>query len=223
MAADYTFSFATQVPATPIHAIQGAAHLSPLAGQTVRTLGIVTAKSTNGFWLQDPSPDADDATSEGIFVFTSSAPTVAVGDSASVTGRVQEFRPGGVSNGNLTTTELASPSISVLSSGNPLPAPIVMGTGGRIPPDTVIDDDAVGGNVENGSVFDPAHDGLDYYESLEGIRVQLNDAVAVGPTDTGFGETPVIGDNGANASVRTYRGGILLRPNDGNPDRVTLD
>ena len=43
------------------------------------------------------------------------------------------------------------------------------------------------------------------------MRVQLNNAVAVGPTATGFGETPVIGDNGANASVRTYRGGLLLR------------
>ena len=37
------------------------------------------------------------------------------------------------------------------------------------------------------------------------MRVQLNNAVAVGPTATGFGETPVIGDDGANASVRTYR------------------
>ena len=55
------------------------------------------------------------------------------------------------------------------------------------------------------------------------MRVQLNNAVAVGPTDVAFGETPVIGDDGANASVRTYRGGILLRPNDGNPERITLD
>ena len=55
------------------------------------------------------------------------------------------------------------------------------------------------------------------------MRVQLNNAVAVGPTDTAFGETPVIGDDGAIASVRTYRGGILLRPNDGNPERITLD
>ena len=223
MAADYVFSFTTQVPATPIHTIQGASHSSPYSGQSVRTTGIVTARSTNGFWMQDPSPDADDATSEGIFVFTSSAPTVAVGDSVSVSGRVQEFRPGGVSNGNLTTTELASPTISLLSSGNPLPAPIVMGTGGRIPPDTVIEDDASSGNVETSGVFDPDQDGLDFYESLEGMRVQLNDAVAVGPTDVAFGETPVIGDDGANASVRTYRGGILLRPNDGNPERITLD
>ncbi len=223
MAADYTFSFATQLPPIAIHTIQGAGHISPYNGQSIRTLGIVTARSTNGFWMQDPSPDADDATSEGIFVFTSSAPTVAVGDSVSVSARVQEFRPGGVSNGNLTTTELASPTVSVLSTGNPLPAPVVMGTGGRIPPDTVIEDDAQSGNVETSGVFDPDQDGLDFYESLEGMRVQLNDAVAVGPTDVAFGETPVVGDDGANASIRTERGGLLLRPNDGNPERVTLD
>jgi hypothetical protein len=55
------------------------------------------------------------------------------------------------------------------------------------------------------------------------MRVQLNDAVAVGPTATSFGETPVVGDDGANAPVRTDRGGVLLRPNDGNPERMTLD
>jgi len=223
MDADYVFGFTAEVSATPIHAIQGAAHISPYSGQSVRTTGIVTAKSTNGFWMQDPSPDADSATSEGIFVFTSSAPTVSVGDSVSVSARVQEFRPGGVSNGNLTTTELASATVSVLSTGNQLPAPTVIGTGGRIPPDTLIEDDASSGNVETSGVFDPDQDGLDFYESLEGMRVQLNNAVAVGPTDVDFGETPVIGDDGANASVRTYRGGILLRPNDANPERITLD
>jgi predicted extracellular nuclease len=223
MAADYTFAFATQIPPTAIHTIQGAAHISPYNGLAVRTTGIVTAKSTNGFWMQDPSPDADDATSEGIFVFTSSAPTAAVGDSVSVSARVQEFRPGGVSNGNLTTTELAGPTVSVVSTGNPLPSPTVIGTGGRIPPDAVIEDDASSGNVETSGVFDPAEDGLDFYESLEGMRVQLNDAVAVGPTDVAFGETPVIGDDGVNASVRTHRGGVLLRPNDANPERVTVD
>src|SRR2546423_7859257 len=169
--------------------------------------------------MQDPNPDANDATSEGIFVFTSSAPTsVNVGDAVKVNGRVQEFRPGGASTGNLTTTELTSPSISVLSSGNPLPAATVLGTGGRIPPDTVIEDDATG-DVETSGTFDPANDGLDFYESVEGMRVQLNDAVAVGPTNA-FGETPVIGDDGANASVRTARGGLLLRANDPNPERL---
>ena len=208
--------------ATPIHTIQGAAHISSLLGQTISTHGIVTASTTNGFWMQDATPDADPATSEGIFVFTSSAPTASVGQSVRVSATVQEFRPGGAANGNLTTTELGSPSVTVLSSGNALPDPVVMGTGGRIPPDTVIEDDATG-SVETSGVFDPDTDGLDFYESLEGMRVQLDNAVAVGPTETDFGETPVIGDDGANASVRTSRGGILLRPNDGNPERVTLD
>ena len=116
----------------------------------VRVLGIVTARTSNGFWMQDPNPDADDATSEGIFVFTSSVPSAAatVGNQVSTTGRAQEFRPGGATTGNLTTTELTSPTISVLSTGNPLPAPVVIGNGGRVPPDTVIEDDAVGGSVE---------------------------------------------------------------------------
>ncbi|HEY6835987.1 MAG TPA: Ig-like domain-containing protein [Gaiellaceae bacterium] len=222
MAGDYVFSFTTESPPTPIHDIQGASHTSPLSGQNVTTLGIVTAKSSNGFWMQDPNPDADPATSEGIFVFTSSAPSVNAGDAVNVQGRVQEFRPGGAPTANLTTTELAgSPSVTVLSSGNPLPAATVVGTGGRIPPNQVIEDDATG-NVETNGVFDPASDGLDFWESLEGMRLQLNNAVAVGPTNA-FGETQVIGDDGANASLRTYRGGLLLRPNDANPERVVAD
>ena len=41
------------------------------------------------------------------------------------------------------------------------------------------------------------------------MRVQLNNAVAVGPTATCFGETPVVGDDGANASRPHRRGGLL--------------
>jgi predicted extracellular nuclease len=223
-AADTTLSFATAAPVTPtaIHELQGASHVSPFAGQTVTTTGVVTARSGNGFWLQDPSPDADPATSEGIFVFTSSTPAAAVGDAVRVRGRVQEFRPGGASNGNLTTTELSgSPTVTVLSSGNPLPAATLVGPGGRIPPGETIEDDAAGGDVENGSTFDPASDGLDFWESMEGMRVEIDDAVAVGPTATSFGETPIV-SNGA-AGVRTPRGGVIARPTDFNPERVIVD
>jgi hypothetical protein len=105
-----------------IHDIQGAAHISPLNGQLVTNVpGIVTAIASNGFYLQDPNPDNDDATSEGIFVFTSSSPTVAVGDSILVSGRVIEFRPGNNAD-NLTITEISdSPTITVLSSAIPSP------------------------------------------------------------------------------------------------------
>ena len=219
-----SISLTVRPPLVPIHDIQGAGHISPYVGMAVSTQGVVTAVRSNGFYAEDAAADWDpnDATSEGIFVFTSSAPFVNVGDSALVSGTVSEFRPGGATSANLTTTEIAgSPAVTVQSSGNPLPAPGIIGTGGRIPPFEVIEDDATG-DVETTATFDPASDGIDFYESMEGMLVQLDDAVAVGPTNP-FGETPVIGDDGANASVRTARGGIVVRPTDFNPERVVLD
>jgi hypothetical protein len=224
MAADRSFTFTTVLPPTPIHTIQGASHRSPLAGLRVSTSGVVVARASNGFWMEDPNPDGEDRTSEGIFVFTSSAPAVAVGDSVSVTGTVSEFRAGGASSTNLTTTELTGPSISVVASGVPLPAPVVIGRGGRVPPGTVIEDDATG-DVETSGVFDASSDGIDFYESLEGMRVQVNDAVTAGPTSD-FGsnrEIPVLADGGADAALRTPRGGIVVRPDDFNPERVILN
>jgi uncharacterized protein len=140
-----------------------------------------------------------------------------------VSGRVLEFRPGGEATDNLTTTEITTPglSVAVLSSGNPLPTPTVVGAGGRVPPSMVIEDDATG-SVETSGVFDPATDGIDFYESLEGMRVQVNQAVAVGPRN-GFGEIPVVGDQSALAGVDSVRGGVLVRPNDFNPERIILD
>jgi predicted extracellular nuclease len=209
-----------------IHDIQGAAHISPLVGQiVVGVTGIVTAKRSNGFYMQEPDAgaDTDVATSEGIFVFTSSTPTVNVGDLVGVGGTVAEFRSGGAASTNLTTTEIGSPSltISVLSTGNALPVPVVIGTGGRIPPAAVIEDDAAG-SVETSGVFDPASDGIDFYESLEGMRVQVDDGVVVGSLN-GFGELTVVGDGGANAGIRTTRGGVVVQPTDFNPERIILD
>jgi len=222
MAANHVFSFGVSaLPLTPIHDIQGAAHRSPRVSTTVSTQGVATARAANGFYLQDPFPDASPATSEGIFVFTSSAPAVSVGDGIQVAGTVSEFRPGGADSTNLSTTELTSPSISVLSSGNPLPATTVVGTGGRLPPTTVIDDDATG-DVETSGTFDATSDGVDFWESLEGMRLRLNDAVAVGPTN-GFGEIPVVGDDGDNAGIRTTRGGVVISATDFNPERILLD
>src|SRR6185369_11359083 len=93
LASDFVFSFTTLSPGsvTPIHTIQGKSHLSPLKGNVVTTRGIVTALDSTGFYLQDPSPDTDDATSEAIYVFLSSAPTVKVGDDVQVSGTMSEF------------------------------------------------------------------------------------------------------------------------------------
>ncbi|MBN3907988.1 MAG: hypothetical protein HWQ35_15950 [Nostoc sp. NMS1] len=205
-----------------IHDIQGASHISGLNGQKVADVGgIVTVIKSNGFYLQDPNPDSDDRTSEAIFVFTSSAPTVSVGDSVLVDGTVTEFRPGNNAN-NLTTTQIISPTIVKFSSGNALPTATILGNGGRTIPTSVIDNDTTG-NIETGTTtFDPAQDGIDFYESLEGMLVQVNNPVAVSPTNS-FGEIWLLADNGANATGRTARGGIVVSPNDFNPERIQID
>jgi predicted extracellular nuclease len=229
MAGDYAFSFSTTGLSLRIHEIQGSAHLSSYDGDLVSQVpGVVTAAAATGFWFQDPQPDADVSTSEGVFVFTGSTPGVAVGTSVTVSGRVQEFRPGCFPScpptssafANLTTTELVTPTVVSAGPGPAIP-PTVIGLGGRVPPALVIEDDSAG-NVETSNTFDPTADGIDFYESLEGMAVQINDAVAVGPRNP-FGEIPVVGDSGRFAGVRTTRGGVVIRPNDFNPERIILD
>jgi predicted extracellular nuclease len=145
-----------------------------------------------------------------------------VGDRVRVSGTVEEFRPGGEGGvNNLTITEILSPTVQVITSGNALPVPVMIGAGGRVPPNKVIEDDAVG-SVETSGSFDADTDGIDFYESLEGMRVQINNAVAVGPPSN-FGEIPVVGDLGAHATTRTMRGGIVIAADDFNPERVVLD
>jgi uncharacterized protein len=209
-----------------IRDIQGANHISPLVGQAVTNVpGIVTGKRSNGFYMQDPLPDNDVATSEGIFVFTSTAPTaVNVGDAIRVSGNVAEFRAGGAAatNSSLTITQIAAPLIVVDSSGNALPDPILIGIGGRVPPNQIIESDASSGNVETSGTFKPTTDGLDFWESLEGMRIRIVNAVAVGPKND-FNEIPIIGDNGATATLRSVRGGIMATATDGNPERILID
>lgn len=113
-------------PATvTIAQIQGTdTDTSPYAGQSVITTGIVIADyptgGFNGFFLetggaggtaaQDATPGASDA----IFVFTSSAPTVSLGDSVQVTGTVSEFKG---------ETEIGSPTVVELPTGLPAVVP----------------------------------------------------------------------------------------------------
>ncbi|MEH1816631.1 MAG: choice-of-anchor I family protein [Nostoc sp.] len=212
-------------PSVRISDIQGTGHISSFRNQTVSNVaGIVTIKASNGFYLQDPTPDGDERTSEGIFVFTSSAPTVSVGDSVLVSGTVTEFRPGNDAN-NLTKTQITTPTIVTVSSGNALPTTTILGNGGRTIPTTVIDNDTIA-NIETGTTtFDPVQDGIDFYESLEGMLVQVNNPIATSPT-ANFGtseEIWVLADNGANATGRTVRGGSLISASDFNPERIQID
>ncbi|SEJ41481.1 hypothetical protein SAMN04488058_107142 [Deinococcus reticulitermitis] len=82
-------------PVTAIPAVQGSGAASPLVGQTVTVRGVVTAdfqSGLRGFFVQDRAGDGDAATSDGVFVFTGSAPqTVQPGDLVQLSGTVKEF------------------------------------------------------------------------------------------------------------------------------------
>ncbi|CAL9407988.1 endonuclease/exonuclease/phosphatase family protein [Streptomyces sp. enrichment culture] len=174
--------------AVRIHDIQGSTRISPYAGKQVTDVtgivtGVRTYGSSKGFWIQDTQADADPATSEGVFVFTSSTPKgVAVGDLVKVSGTVTEYVPGGTSSGNQSLTEITRPAFTVLSSGNAVPAAVTLDE--ESVPDAYAPegDPAAKGSV-NGLTLQPSSYALDLYESVEGMNVRVADARVVGATD----------------------------------------
>ena len=120
----------TTPTAAKIYDIQGTGSTSPLVNASVITSGVVTKVNNNGFYLQDPLGDGNALTSDGIFVFTSTAPTVVVGNLVQVSGKVTEFNVGSASNALSlahTVTEITAPTITVQGSGQSiLPTPITL-------------------------------------------------------------------------------------------------
>lgn len=173
-----------------IHDIQGTTRISPQAGKTVTNVpGVVTAVrgtgSSRGFWIQDTAPDDNPATSEGVFVFTgSSTPQVKAGDSVLVTAKVTEYYPGGQSSGSQSVTELTGATTVVLSSGNPLPAAELIDA--KTLPETYAPD-AKGLSIES-LPLKPGNYALDWFESREGMLVQIGDSRVVGASNA-YGET----------------------------------
>ncbi|MFJ2475720.1 endonuclease/exonuclease/phosphatase family protein [Streptomyces sp. NPDC087659] len=173
--------------AVRIHDIQGTTRTSPLVGRQVAdvegiVIGVRTYGSSRGFWIQDPQADADPATSEGLFVFTSSTPTVATGDAVKVSGTVGEFVPGGLNSGNQSITQISKPAVTVVSSGNALPAPVTINAR-SVPSAYAPEGDPAAGNSINALPLRPRAYALDYYESLEGSNVRIGTSRVVGATD----------------------------------------
>lgn len=240
---------------TEIAAIQGAAHRSPLVttltgsptgtGNVAQSgnsgsarynvEGVVTAIAANGFYIQDATPDDDARTSDGIFVFTSAPPaaTITVGETVRVlNAQVSEFR---AAANNLTVTQLSanvSGASIVELGGNAVIAPVVIGgPGGLIPPTGTVEDDGF-------TSYDPDTDNLDFWESLEGMLVQIVDPVAISltsafrtrdPADSANAAGPpneeiwVLAEGTYDPAILTPRGVPLLTPTETNPARIQID
>ncbi|MGY1593895.1 ExeM/NucH family extracellular endonuclease [Geodermatophilus sp. SYSU D00708] len=103
-------------PTHEIGQVQGTGAATPLAGRQVTVRGVVVADlpGFSGFYVQ--ASDGDDATSDGVFVF--SPVPVALGDTVAVSGEAQEFQG---------QTQIAARSdVTVCATGSPLPAPAVL-------------------------------------------------------------------------------------------------
>ncbi len=176
--------------------IQGNGLASPYVGQTILTKNnVVTSVVFNGFFIQDPTPDADPETSNGVFVFTSSAPTVETGDLVDVTAKISEFFNMTELDGTVTVTEL--------SHGNALPAPVLFSP-----------------TVPSPSQPQPATE----MERFEGMLVRVENGTVSGPTNQ-FNEASVVASaqRPFREPGILYPGEPGLPVWDGNPEVFEID
>ncbi|MFP5288314.1 MAG: lamin tail domain-containing protein, partial [Thermoanaerobaculia bacterium] len=179
-----------------ISEIQGNGLASPYAGQTVLTKNtVVTAVGSDGFFIQDPTPDADPETSEGLYIFTGSAPSVAVGDLVDVQGGVVEF---------FNMTEMSGAiQVVKISSGNPVPAPVPFGPA-----------------LPSPNPPQPATE----MERFESMLVRVENGTVTGPTNQ-FGESSIVaGPNRTYREPGIIYPGLPGLPVfDGNPEIFEID
>lgn len=219
---EFSYLVYDPVEGIKIHHIQGEGHYSPLVGQYVENVkGVVTyIYELNGnhyFHMQTPDDDADDnpKTSEGIVIFTGrNKANVEVGDLVAVSGTVDEYTIDGYSDRfetDLPVTEINARDdqggvIEVLEKNVELPTPFKI-TLENLPTE-VIDNDSFGS-------FDPEEDAIDFWESLEGMLVEVGNLQAVAPQEHGDIITVLEG-----LETTTIHGGLLIGPNDFNPERI---
>jgi predicted extracellular nuclease len=115
---------------TAIYDVQGNGTTSSLVGQSVTIEGVVTGdfqdndadvtRNLGGFYLQS-APDADLTTSDGVFVFDGSNPSVEVnaGDVVRVQGLVDEY---------FGETQVSASSVSITGTGDIQPVSVTLPT-----------------------------------------------------------------------------------------------
>ncbi len=191
-----------------IHDIQGASHTSPMNGQTVEGVeGIVTysfvSNGTTYYYIQTPDMEADQdpRTSEAIVLYGGrSIPGIQVGDLVSVKGLVSEYAIEGYSDRQqtdmkMTQIDTRNGKVDVLKSGVKLPTPVKID--------------------ESNFIFNPDKDAIDFWESLEGMRVETGNLKSVSPQQ--YGDLVTVLES---TPTETFNGGILLKKDDANPERI---
>jgi predicted extracellular nuclease len=187
-----------------------------VVGESVSTEGVVTATTDDGFFLQSAQADADEHSSEGIFVRLANA-GVSVGDRLQVAGRVDEAFVG-AGREQLTQTELQAARIDTLARGVALPAAAEITAG----------------------TF-AANPSLTAYERFEGMRTRIAELTVVAPSGGSVDEATgrVRGDGkfygvavglarpyleaGLNVLSNARAAGVNPQLFDANPERLRIE
>lgn len=188
--------------------IQGASHTSPYVDLTVNDVeGIVTfVINSSSFIMQEVDSAFDGVKSTAIKV-NKSAHNVAVGDIIKVSGKVME--EGG--NSRLKDTQISAANITKTGTAV-IPEALVIGED-LFPPNKIIDNDAF-------SIFDPQEDGIDFWESIEYMRVSFPEARVIGPIYNN--DSPIVVPSTTNNTFNV-NGGLNIAADDYNPEKIMLE
>ncbi|WP_432725126.1 endonuclease/exonuclease/phosphatase family protein [Staphylococcus equorum] len=203
-----------------IHDIQGEGHQSPYDDKKVNNIkGIITYQYelNGGKYLHIETPDDkqdnNPNTSEGLIIYTGNQNYDAQkGDLVNVTGTVDEYYIDGYGDKqetDLPVTQINARddkggNVSIEESNQKLPEPYKIE---KIPSKISAND--------NFQTFDREQYAIDYWESLEGMRVEVGDVRSVGPQEHGDLFT-VLDDQPAE----TENGGVSLTENDQHGERI---
>ncbi|WP_088007030.1 chitobiase/beta-hexosaminidase C-terminal domain-containing protein [Indiicoccus explosivorum] len=212
----FTFEYAViKTEDLQISDIQGDRHFSKYAGVAVEDVeGVVTYVDGSNFYIQDITPDDNPETAEGILVYKSNH-GLAVGDHVAIDATVDEYYVEGYPERyetDLPTTELTDVTeITELGTAE-VPDALVLGED-VIPPYENIDNDGL-------TEFEPAEDGIDFWESLEGMLVAVPNAQIIGPQE--YGELWVVSGLYPEENFHKQEG-LLISENDYNPEKVKIN
>ena len=187
--------------------VQGESHQSPLVGKEVVINNVVVTKTDGdkGFYVQDKVSDNNPRTSDAVYV--ASKEKVVSGDLLRVQGTVKEgymeeysVRPGQTFKkpaGSLTVTQIINATITKLGKAD---LPKALNISEKMPKDIV---------DNTPTKYNPETEALDYWESLEGMRVEVTKPKVTGPQYKG--DIYVLPGDYKGQKLNNI-GGVNLRP-----------
>ena len=186
--------------------VQGESHESPLAGKEVIINNVVVTKTDKtGFYVQDKVSDNNPRTSDAVYV--ASKDKVETGDLLKVQGTVKEgymeeysVKPGQTFKkpaGSLTVTQIINATITKLGKAD---LPKALNISEKMPKDIV---------DNTPTKYNPETEALDYWESLEGMRVEVTKPKVTGPQYKG--DIYVLPGDYKGQKLNNI-GGVNLRP-----------